>query len=290
MTDSPPATPKSRRRPKSPGLPFERWSLHEGDCRLWLPTLPDKSVDHVITDPPYSDHVHKNARAGVRKVPLSGGKGAHGCDARRGIDRGIDFGFDAVTPSLITDCAEQFARICKRWCLVFSDVESCHLWREALTAAGMRYVRTLSWDRMSGAPQFSGDRPAAAFDVITLCHAKSARCRWNAGGKRGIYHHAPEMNHGVTKSRYHPTAKPLSLMVELLEDFTDPDELVCDPFSGSSTTGAACLRLGRRFVGCERSPEWAETSRKRLAAEASLLSLNAANAGQVPLFAATTTT
>ena len=49
-----------------------------------------------------------------------------------------------------------------------------------------------------------------------------------------------------------PGAKPLALMRQLVRLFTQPGQVVCDPFMGSGTTGAAALLEGRGFVGCER--------------------------------------
>lgn len=62
----------------------------------------------------------------------------------------------------------------------------------------------------------------------------------------------------------HPTQKPISLMQALVRDFTDPDDLILDPFAGSGTTGVACRRLGRRFIGWERDPKYAEIARSRI--------------------------
>ena len=59
-----------------------------------------------------------------------------------------------------------------------------------------------------------------------------------------------------TAKQIHPTQKPLSLMRDLLGDFSDPGELVCDPFAGSGTTAVACKELGRRFVGWEIDPSY----------------------------------
>ena len=52
----------------------------------------------------------------------------------------------------------------------------------------------------------------------------------------------------------HPNEKPLALMKKLVDLFTQPGELVCDPYMGSGTTGVACLSNGRRFIGIERDP------------------------------------
>jgi site-specific DNA-methyltransferase (adenine-specific) len=59
---------------------------------------------------------------------------------------------------------------------------------------------------------------------------------------------------GASRGRSFPGAKPLSLMQQILHDYTLPGDLVCDPFSGSGTTARACMIEGRRFVGAEKDP------------------------------------
>jgi site-specific DNA-methyltransferase (adenine-specific) len=63
-----------------------------------------------------------------------------------------------------------------------------------------------------------------------------------------------------------PTQLPLALLRPIVGCASYPGDLVLDPFSGSGTTGAACIELGRRFVGIELSDRYAELSRQRLAA------------------------
>ena len=53
-------------------------------------------------------------------------------------------------------------------------------------------------------------------------------------------------------------------MEQLVRDFTDPDDLICDPFMGSGTTGVACIRLGRRFIGWEKDPDYFDIAVKRI--------------------------
>ena len=74
-------------------------------------------------------------------------------------------------------------------------------------------------------------------------------------------------------------------MLELVELFTDPGDLLPDPFCGSGTTGVACLRLGRRFIGIEKDAKYAAIARERLEAETNGLSLRDARAGQIGMFA-----
>lgn len=219
-----------------------------GDCREVLPTL--GPLDHVITDPPYSEYVHsKSRRGGSTAPPLDGGGKAAACS----FARVKEFGFTSLTEDLRGFCAAEFARLSRRWVLSFSDVESAHLWRHDLVSAGMDYVRTGAWVKLGATPQFTGDRPAAGFEAITICHPKG-RKRWNGGGKHAIWNHAIELNRGGDNERLHPTQKPLPLMLQLVRQFTDEGETVLDPFMGSATTGIACMIAGRNFIGCEKDP------------------------------------
>lgn len=63
--------------------------------------------------------------------------------------------------------------------------------------------------------------------------------------------------------KQHPTQKPIELMSWCLEFVKDAD-VVCDPFMGSGTTGVACVKAGRRFVGIEREPAYYEIACKRI--------------------------
>lgn len=253
------------------------WEIIETDCRQWLQARKDP-IDHIVCDPPYSESVHKSVRSG-RRDRLSD-SAEQPCRLRRAVD----LGFDHLNAELRRACAEHFGRLVSKWCLVFSDVESCHLWRDDLGAGGLNYRRTGAWIRIGGAPQFSGDRPAVGFEAITMAHAKG-RSRWNGGGHAGIYTWPIVANRfGAEGSRIHKTQKPLPLMLELIELFTNPGELVVDPFCGSGTTGVAAIRLGRRFIGLEVDPTCAALARERLAAESKGQDLKAARSGQLSLF------
>ncbi len=53
-------------------------------------------------------------------------------------------------------------------------------------------------------------------------------------------------------------------MSRIIRAASRPGDLVLDPFCGSGTTGVVCARLGRRFVGIEREPEYNEIARRRI--------------------------
>lgn len=248
-----------------------KWALIHGDNSEVLPTLRDKSVAHVITDPPYSGDVHS-------KQWVSAALTASGAARVSSKHRGIDF--DPITQEQISNISEHVARLSTRWSLTFCDVESVVLWRTAILGVGCDYVRTCIWDKVDSSPQFTGDRPASAAEAIVCAHHKG-RKRWSGGGRRNVFTFAVNAERG---NKPHPTTKPLPLMVELVKLFTDPDDIILDPFAGSGTTGVACLRLGRRFIGIERDEKYAAIATERLTAETQGQDLRSFRAGQLPMF------
>lgn len=265
----------------------ERWAVITYDCIALMESLDNVRIDTCITDPPYSKHVHESVRSSKRaELPDTED---FECRTRRMVDLGFEY-LDAPTRRA---AAKHIARLTKRWTVVFSDIESDWLWRMSLRAAGAEYIRTMVWERIGGAPQFTGDRPATGVEAMTIAHAlkdngKPMKKSWNGGGKAGVYSFPIVANRkGEQGSRVHPTQKPLDLLLALVDDFTEPDEVVFDPFCGSGTTGVAALRRGRRFIGIERKPEHADVARERLAAEEKQLDLVDARRGQESLFGRT---
>lgn len=246
-----------------------RWCVLQGDNREFLGSIPDKSVDEVITDPPYHARAMKNARSNGETMK----------QRRDGVV--IDFGYAALDASARAAASAEFGRIARRWVIVWTDIESDHLWRFDLEATGLEYIRLGIWHRINSAPQFSGDRPSHNVEACVIAHPRG-RKRWNGGGRPAFWSH--NVVNSQAEERVHSSPKPLELMLEQIADFTDPNDVVLDPFCGSGTTGVACLRLGRRFIGMELNAKYAAVSRERLEAESQGLSLRDARAGQLPMF------
>lgn len=225
----------------------EAVTLYHGDCLALLPLI--GRVDHVITDPPYEAEAHTKARR---------------CAKRGGIveEYQIDFGqIDEETRDAVSD---RFAALAARWVLVFCQVEAVGRWRETLERSGLRWIRGQVWVKPDSTPQFTGDRPAQGFECIATAHAQG-RSRWNGGGRRGVYDHCVNDFGRLTGGRPHPTQKPLALMRELVRLFTDPGDVILDPFAGSGTTGLAARIEGRRAIMIEREERYCEVIAKRLA-------------------------
>lgn len=68
--------------------------------------------------------------------------------------------------------------------------------------------------------------------------------------------------------RVHPTQKPSELVAKIIQDWSEPGATILDPFSGSGTTGIACLNTNRRFILIEKDLTYYEIIKKRLAEHA----------------------
>lgn len=219
-------------------------TIYHGDCLLVLPLL--EQADHVITDPPYSEATHAGARSMVS-------------DKRHGGDGGNAGRIDFVSIEA-ADVRRAFeACVPKRWLLATLD------WRhvgglDECPPTGLRFVRHGVWVKPDGAPQFTGDRPATGWESVAILHSLGGRMKWNGGGSRAVW------IHNIVREG-HPTAKPLGLVRQWVEQFTDPGDLILDPFMGSGTTLRAAKDLGRRAIGIELEEKYCEIAVQRLAQE-----------------------
>lgn len=228
----------------------DAWKLTCGDCLdpvSGLASLPDKSVDCVITDPPYEcavwGHTRPGAKGGSRELAS--------------LTKMAEGAIGSVEPQMV---AAQIARVSRRWVIVFYDAESVAGWSAALVENGMEHIRIGAWVKTNPMPHFSGDRPAMGYEPAAICH-QPGRKKWNGSG--AALWHFPTCSGDDRPD--HPCPKPLPLMEQLVSDFSDPGDLILDPFAGSGTTGVAAIRLGRRFVGWERDPKYHAIATKRLA-------------------------
>lgn len=210
-------------------------TLYCGDCREVLPTL--GKVDAVVTDPPYDEFTHAGAMV----------------KSERYGEFGVEFG--ALSDlKFIGPLLEQT----NDWLLFFCGLEMLGKYQ---AEAPDKYVRGAFWDRISNAPQISGDRPAQGGEGIAIFHARRKNMKWNGGGKAGLFRHLVERG-----NKEHPTQKPLTLIEELIGLFSFEGQTILDPFMGSGTTGVAAVKLGRKFIGIEREPKYFDIARKRIQA------------------------
>ncbi len=247
--------------------------------------LPADSVDVVLTDPPYTEHVHANVRScstnGVVKV--------------KEYDLAFDHlrGYEHV-PALLT--------VAKRWVLCFSALEQLGDYQRA--AGGPRsasktgaHVRSGIWRKQQAAPQLSGDRPANSCEGWALLHRPGGKLRWNGRGQhafhdqtkgpgdvrhgcataneleeqacflRGLEHPPSFVEHGRERAeKRHPAQKPAGLCAQLAAWFVEEGDVVLDAYAGGGNLGMAALERGACVILVDSDLQWAEHCAERVRA------------------------
>lgn len=211
--------------------------LHLGDCldpATGLASLADKSVDAVVTDPPY----------GICEV-------SRDSETRGSIRRGKFIAATRYDKSPWDDrpCppeAIEHMRRVSHWQVIFGGnfftLPPSPCW--------------LVWDKDN-----SGDFADAELAWTNLPKAvRLKRFMWNG------------MLRAEKGDRVHPTQKPIAVMEWAIRMLPDGATIV-DPFAGSGTTGVAAIRLGRNFIGWEKDPKYHAIATKRLQAAREQLEL-----------------
>jgi site-specific DNA-methyltransferase (adenine-specific) len=220
-------------------------TIYNGDCLDILPTLP--KADLILTDPPYESEAHTQQRV-----------------KRRGLVVDVEaLEFPPMTEEGRRTAATLISKLARRWVLTFCQIEAVPLWRAVYEEQGLVYKRTCIWVKPDGMPQYSGDRPGMGYETILAMHTNE-RSQWNGGGRNGVF--TVNKNEGKGAA-LHPTQKPIRLINELINLFSNPGETVLDPFMGSGTTLRSAKDTGRNAVGIEMEEKFCEIAVRRLAQE-----------------------
>lgn len=109
----------------------------------------------------------------------------------------------------------------------------------------------LVWDKLNGNNDFADCELA-----WTNLDKAVRRIQWRWNG----------MIRAEKGDRVHPTQKPVGVMVWCIEHLPAGTTTILDPYMGSGTTGVACVKLGRKFIGIEIDPGYFDIARKRIQA------------------------
>ena len=221
--------------------------LHLGDFREWLPYGVD-DFHHLISDPPYEQR-SQDAFGSIRRA-----------DGVIMPDR-LEFqGIDDLRDDLLIRAKMK----CSGWLLAFCTTEGVASWRDAIEKHGLKYKTPMIWSKPDSTPKLNGQGPSHGHECIASAWCGLGYAKWSGGG-RGLFTHNCNWPGRVSfQDGGHPTAKPPALMMELVALFSDPGQTICDPFMGTGTTGEACIRLGRKFIGIEQNPKWFTYACRRL--------------------------
>lgn len=215
------------------------------DAVEWLRSLPDASVDLVVTDPAY-ESLEKHR--------------AIGTTTRLKHSKASSNDWFAIFPNArFPDLFEQVYRVLRkdRHFYLFCDPETAFVAKPLAEAAGFKFWKPLVWDKKRIG---MGYHYRSRYEFI-LFFEKGKRKLSNLGISDII--ECPRIYNG------YPTEKPVEVSEVLIRQSTQPGELVVDPFTGSGSVGVAALRLGRFFAGTDVCEEALAVATRRFADAAS---------------------
>lgn len=211
----------------------DKRSIINGDCLEIMKNFPDKSVDMILTDIPY----------GVVNRDSNG---------LRNLDKGKADEFEMSMVELLNELYRvsngQIIIFCGKE--QFSDIYSFFANKKGT-------VRPIVWNKTNPSPM-NGQHIYLSGVEFAVWFKPRGRKVFNAFCKNTVF------NFPNGSKKYHPTGKNLKLFTELIEDNSNENELILDPFMGGGTTGVACINTNRRFIGIELDEEYFNKAKKRI--------------------------
>lgn len=198
-------------------------TLYLADCREVIPSL--GVVDAVITDPPYSARTHAGHDSGSTSVGRS------------------ELGYTFLTEEMASALCALYAKVCTGWVVWMTDHTLAPVISRDMATGGRYVFAPLPYFHPGRSVRLTGDGPCSWTDWLIVSRTK-AQSKW--GTLPGGYVAGPGWN---DKARM--GGKPTALMDAIVSDYSKPGQIVLDSHMGAGTTGVACVRSGRKFIGCE---------------------------------------
>lgn len=222
--------------------------LRVGDCIELLDSVPDNSIDMVLTDPPYN--ISKE-----NKFHTMG---------RRGIDFGEwDKGFDLFS------YIEPLFRVCRNGAnvVVFNDWKNIGDIAKYAESIGFEIKDMIRWRKSNPMPRNRDRRFVVDYETAVWLVKPGGRWVFNRISKS---YDRPEYCGPAPSGKEkvnHPTQKPVWLMEGLIDNLSNKGDVVLDIFMGSGSTGVACMNKERNFIGFEMDGGYFKIARERMTNE-----------------------
>jgi site-specific DNA-methyltransferase (adenine-specific) len=233
---------KDQEKEVSRAPPGTRYELIRADAVAWLRTLPDASVDLVVTDPPY-ESLEKHRAVGTT-TRLSHSKSSSN-----------DW-FTVFPNARFPELFAEVHRVLKKNAhfYLYCDQETAFVAKPEGEKAGFRFWKPLVWDKISIG---MGYHYRSRYELI-LFFEKGKRKLADLG--------VADLIREKRIHRGYPTEKPVAVSRVLIEQSSSPGELVIDPFMGTASAGVAAVSGGRAFAGADISEKALAIAEERLAA------------------------
>jgi len=224
-------------------------TLYLGDCLEVMRSIPDKSVDAVITDPPYETSFT------VFTKNISELKGNSATKRLNEKDWFYDHKW-------LRDCSRALKDY-GAW-YVFMNTEGFSSLCALSIELGLKPMRRLVWLKTNSMPSIPRKNYRNSTELIMYGVKGNKVGCFNAKNQQEIksYFEYPIVGGAVRTE--HPTQKPVDLVKTFIKISTNEGDTILDPFMGSGTTGVACVQTGRNFIGIEIDEGYFKIAEKRI--------------------------
>ena len=246
--------------------------IYQGDALELMRSMPDNSVDNVITSPPYNFCLR-----------IHGDKYAKRSPAEKIHDLNVNKYTNGLSDSLSMDeyydwqcrCIEQMLRVSRE--TVFYNIQLITGNKVALLRILGRFAENVRevmiWDKQTAEPAMHDKVLNSEYEFIIVFDNGDCKGRqfktFNA--ERGTLSNVLRI--GKNKGGVHRAAFPLALPQWILQNLTKSGGVILDPFLGSGTTAVACIREKRNFIGFELDEGYFNMAQKRIKTEQSQLTI-----------------
>src|SRR5499433_1643816 len=240
-----------------------------GDCVAELARLPAETVDLVFADPPYNLQLQ-----GDLKRPDDSRVDAVDDD----WDKFASFSvYDDFTRAWLLACRRVMKPNATLW--VIGSYHNIFRVGALMQDLGFWILNDVIWRKSNPMPNFKGRRFTNAHEtLIWATKNPEQKYTFNYEAMKALNDELQmrsdwtlpicagnERIKGADGQKAHSTQKPEALLHRVIVSSTKTGDVILDPFFGSGTTGAVAKRLGRRFIGIERDPNYARVARQRIA-------------------------
>ena len=221
--------------------------LMNDDAIKTLKSLKSECIDLIITDPPY-------------KVTARGNAGNSGGMMQKKLSmQGKIFEHNDVKP---IEYIPEFYRILKdgSHCYIMTNHVNLQEILNVATECGFKFIKSLIWNKGN---KIMGQYYMSQFEYI-LFFRKGKGKKINKCGTADILNVPNKKTKGEDGKNLHDTEKPVELMKILVENSSQENEIVLDPFMGIGSTGMACKELRRHFLGIEIDEKYFNIAKERI--------------------------
>ena len=221
--------------------------IHNVDTLEFVKTLPDESIDLIVTHPPY-------------KVTARGNAGNSGGMMQDKLSmQGKIFKHNDIKP---IEYLPEFYRVLKdgSHCYIMTNHVNLHEMLNVAKESGFHFIKSLIWNKSN---KIMGQYYMSQFEYI-LFFRKGKGKKINKCGTADILEIPNKKTKGHDGKNLHDTEKPVELMKILIENSSNRDEIVFEPFMGIGSTVIACKELNRQYIACEIDEKYYEVAKNRI--------------------------